>query len=123
MAVRCYDVTNDVNKSGYNVNYTDINSSHWAYKDVAYAKHTGWLNGYADGTFKPDVNITRAEVVAVVNRATDRVADKEYINENYTKLNRFTDVKDSNFWGWADIHEASNTHTAVSGDDAETWIK
>ena len=123
MAVRCYDVTNDVNKSEYTVNYTDISSNHWAYKDVAYAKHTGWLNGYADGSFKPDVNITRAEVVAVVNRATGRIADKEYINENYTKLNRFTDVTDSNFWAWSDIHESANTHMAVSNDDAEKWVK
>lgn len=107
----------------YTVNYTDISSNYWAYRDVAYAKHTGWLNGYADGSFKPDVNITRAEVVAVVNRATGRIADKEYIKENYTKLNRFTDVTDSNFWAWLDIHEAANTHTAVSDDNTETWVK
>ena len=123
MTVRFFDIANDISKSGYTVNYTDISKSHWAYTDVAYAKHTGWLNGYADGSFKPDVNITRAEVVTVVNRATGRIADKEYIKENYTKLNRFTDVKDSGFWGWADIHEAANTHIAVSADDAETWIK
>ena len=123
MTVRYFDIANDISKSGYTVNYTDISKSHWAYEDIAYAKHTGWLNGYADGTFKPDRNITRAEVVAVVNRATDRVADKEYINENYTKLNRFTDVKDSSAWFFGDVYESCNTHTAVSGDDTETWIK
>ena len=109
MTVRCFAVTNDVYDLEYTVNYTDISNTHWAYEDVAYAKHIGWLNGYADGSFKPDVNITRAEVVAVVNRATGRIADKEYIKTNYTKLNRFTDVRNSDLWFFADVLSAANT--------------
>ncbi len=123
MTVRYYDIFNDVQKTGYTVKYTDVAKSYWAYDDIAYAKNIGWLNGYADGTFKGDNNITRAEVVTVVNRATDRKADEEYIKENYTKLNRFTDVTDSSKWYFGDVHEAANEHYAIVSDDSETWVK
>lgn len=123
MAVRYYGLFNDVQKSGYTVKYTDVASPYWAYADIAYAKHIGWLNGYADGTFRGDSNITRAEVVTVVNRATGRTADKEYVKDNFTKLNRFTDVTNNSLWYFFDVNEAAYTHKAVSSDDGETWVK
>ncbi len=123
MAVRYYELFNDVTKTGYTVEYVDVEKDYWAYNDVAYAKHIGWLNGYADGTFRGDNNITRAEVVTVVNRATGRTADKEYVNDNFTKLNRFTDVTDNTLWYFFDVNEAANTHKAVINDNGETWIK
>ena len=123
MAVRYYDLFNDVKIGGLTVKYTDVAPSYWAYDNIAYAKNIGWLNGYADGTFKGDNNITRAEVVTVVNRATGRNADEKYINANYTKLNRFTDVKDSNEWFFDDVFEAANTHIGIKNADSETWVK
>ena len=123
MTVRYYALFNEVKTSGYTVKYTDVNSSYWAYNDVAYAKNIGWLNGYADGTFKGDNNITRAEVVTVVNHATGRYADENYINKNVSTLNKFTDMKNNSHWGYYSIMEAANTHMAVSGTDSETWVK
>ena len=123
MAVRYYALFNNVTKTGYTVEYVDVEKDYWAYNDVAYAKHIGWLNGYADGTFRGDNNITRAEVVTVVNRATGRTADKEYVKDNFTKLNRFTDVTDNTLWYFFDVNEAANTHKAVINDNGETWIK
>lgn len=123
MAVRYYSLFNEVKKTGYTVNYTDLSNSYWAYSDIAYAKNIGWLNGYADGTFKGDNNITRAEVVTVVNSATGRSADKEYINSNFTQLNRFTDVNDSSMWFFLDCMESANTHRAVNSSDGEAWSK
>ena len=73
--------------------------------------------------FKPDININRAEVVTVVNRATGRTPDKEYISENYTKLDRFTDVKDSNAWFFFEVYEASNDHMAYETSNGENWLK
>ena len=52
MTVRFNSLFNDVKKGSYTVKYTDVATNYWAYSDVAYAKHAGWLNGYADGTFK-----------------------------------------------------------------------
>ena len=109
MAVRYYDLFNDVKKSDYTVNYKDLTKSYWAYSDIAYAKHIGWLNGYADGTFKGDNNITRAEVVTVTNHATNRTPDEDYINKNVSTLNKFTDLKNNSHWAYYDILSAANT--------------
>lgn len=123
MTVRYYDLFNDVNKKGNTVKYTDVENSYWAYSDIAFAKNIGWLNGYSDGSFRGDNDITRAEVVTVVNRATGRVADKEYVKDNFTKLNRFTDVTDSSMWYFFDVAEAANDHKAVISENSEVWVK
>ena len=123
MLVRYYSLFNEVKKGGYTVKYTDVDKKYWAYDDIAYAKNIGWLNGYADGTFKGDNNITRAEVVTVTNHATGRTADKDYINKNESTLNKFTDLKNNAHWAYCEIMEAANTHKAASSDKAETWVK
>lgn len=123
MTVRFYDLFNDVKYPANTTKYSDINGKHWAVKDISFAKNIGWLNGYADGTFRPDNNITRAEVVTVVNHATGRYADKEYINKNLSVLNKFTDLKNNSHWGYYSIMESANTHKAVSSSDTETWVK
>lgn len=123
MTVRFNALFRDVKKDGYTVKYTDVAKNYWAYSDVAYAKHAGWLNGYADGTFKGDNAITRAEVVTVVNRATNRKADEEYITKNVSVLNKFTDIRNNSMWYYADVMEAANTHLANTANNAETWLK
>lgn len=123
MTVRFNSLFNDVKKGGYTVKYTDVASNYWAYSDIAYAKHAGWLNGYADGTFKGDNAITRAEVVTVVNRATNRKADEDYITKNVSVLNKFTDIRNNSMWYYADIMESANTHLANTVNNAETWLK
>lgn len=123
MTVRFNSLFNDVKKGGYTVKYTDVATNYWAYSDIAYAKHAGWLNGYADGTFKGDNAITRAEVVTVVNKATGRIADEGYINKNLSSLNKFTDLKNNSHWAFYAIEESANTHIGVTNSDSETWVK
>ena len=123
MAVRFNALFNEVKKDGYTVKYTDVEKGYWAYSDIAYAKNVGWLNGYADGSFKGDNAITRAEVVTVVNKATGRIADEGYINKNLSLLNKFTDLKNNLHWAFYAIAEASNTHLANTHDNSETWVK
>ena len=123
MAVRCYDLFDEIENTIANVKYNDLNSNHWAYKDIAYATNAKWLNGYADGSFKPDINITRAEVVTVINRATGRTPDQEYINANLSALNKFTDLKTNAHWAFYDIMEAANSHDAVTSKESETWAE
>ncbi|WP_455720277.1 S-layer homology domain-containing protein, partial [Agathobacter sp.] len=109
MTVRFNSLFNDVKKGSYTVKYTDVANNYWAYSDIAYAKYAGWLNGYADGTFKGDNAITRAEVVTVVNRATNRKADEDYITKNVSVLNKFTDIRNNSMWYYADVLSAANT--------------
>ncbi len=70
-----------------------------------------------------DNNITRAEIVAIVNRVTDREADTKYVNKNLSSLNRFDDLTDTGYWAYYPIIEAANTHNAVTNADSETWVK
>ena len=82
-----------------------------------------WIAGYADNTFRPDAQIKRAEVVAIVNRMTGRKADRDFVNANMSKINPFTDMNDSVYWAFYDVIEAANTHMAVSKASGETWVK
>ena len=103
--------------------FNDVPKSHWASGYIYSAVGMGWINGYSDSTFKPDSNITRAEVVTIVNRVTGRAADTEYINKNMSAVNKFTDLKDKSYWAFYEILEASNTHNTVDGKSGETWVK
>lgn len=44
-------------------------SNHWAGAEIAKWAERGLVKGYPDGTFKPDGNVSRAEFMALVNRA------------------------------------------------------
>lgn len=51
-----------------NLPYTDIKSDHWSARAVSYVTNEGYMNGYPDKSFKPDRQITRAEVTATIAR-------------------------------------------------------
>ena len=93
------------------------------HEDVPFEKHA---DAFIDGIncFKEAKSFTDVkEIVAVVNRATGRSADIDYINKNFTKLNRFTDVNDSSKWYFADVNEAANEHIGITTSEGETWTK
>lgn len=48
--------------------FYDVTPKHWAYDTIERGASEGWLDGYADGTFRPDALITRAEAVALVDK-------------------------------------------------------
>lgn len=62
-------------------------------------------------------------MVTVVNRATNRTADTEYIAKNMSVLNKFTDIKDNSKWYFDDVMEAANEHKANVLSSSETWVK
>jgi hypothetical protein len=57
------------------------------------------INGYPDGTFRPDREITRAEMVVILNRL---LGDR--LNLDMLDNNRFTDIEDS--WAKDEILKA-----------------
>lgn len=122
MCMRFYDMFEDITVSDKNI-FNDVPKSHWAAGYICNAIAMKWIEGYADGTFKPDSNITRAEVVAIVNHVLDRSADTEYVNKNISAVNKFTDLKDKSYWAFYEILEAANTHIAVQSANGETWVK
>lgn len=48
--------------------FSDMSESHWGYKNINAIKDIGLINGYEDGTFKPDQAMTRAEIAAIIAR-------------------------------------------------------
>lgn len=123
IAVRYYSLFNEVKSVSNTTKYNDLSNNYWAIKNISYATSEKWLNGYSDGSFRPDIVITRAEVMTIINRTTGRNADTEFINKNLTVLNRFTDVKNNSHWAAYDIFEASNDHTGITSGSNEIWSK
>lgn len=106
--------------SGGTKTFADVPSSHWAYAAITSAAEKGWVNGYSDGTFRPENAITRAEVVKITNAVLTRICDKDYVAANSTKLNNYNDITASH-WAYYEILEASNAHDYKAASGVETW--
>ncbi|HBV96255.1 MAG: hypothetical protein JL50_01755 [Peptococcaceae bacterium BICA1-7] len=50
--------------------FTDMGAGHWAYGVVEAAAAAGLMNGYPDGSFRPDTEVTRAETAALLFNLT-----------------------------------------------------
>jgi hypothetical protein len=51
--------------------FSDVPTSHWAFRHVEYAKAQGVVGGYWDGTYRPDFAVTRDQMAVYVQRAFD----------------------------------------------------
>ena len=61
--------------------FADTPESHWAARFISLAENQGWVNGYPDGTFKPDQRITRAEAIILINRVLERATETGHMAE------------------------------------------
>jgi len=100
--------------------FTDVRASYWAGEPIASGVAKGWIKGYPDGTFRPEEYVTRAEVVTLVNRMTERYADRSHIDRNGSLLKQYSDLKKT-YWAYYDIMEAVNRHDYVKSSQEETW--
>ena len=81
----------------------------WYKDDMVTLITNGVMNGYPDGTVKPNNNITRAEIVSLINKLKGRNVNDNY-KETINKLsNKFKDVNKNN-WYYYDVIEASVNH-------------
>ena len=110
----------DVLITGEPVAFTDVASTYWARDYISFAAAKGWIKGYPDATFKPENNITRAEVVTLVNRMLERYSDSSYVDSNKSKLNQYVDLTNAH-WAYYDIMEATNRHDYTKASSSETW--
>src|SRR5699024_703518 len=112
----------DESISGRTTSFGDVESGKWYTSYISYLEKYDIINGYEAGcmgeqcseaerpamrTFRPDAEITRAEFVAMAERAYALFADVKDGNENI-----FTDIDNSH---WA----AEHIYTAIDMD----WIK
>ena len=89
--------------------FSDVPPEHWAAPYIAAMKANGIISGYEDGSFGLGRNITRAEAIAIINRALGRVPNEGKMNA-YISSNGYpaTDIE----WHWAaaQIIEAAVSH-------------
>ena len=108
--------------------FSDVPNDYWASKEIAKAAKLGWIKGYKDGTFRPTNNITRAEVMTLVNRVLERGVDEEGLTEDAIQ---WADNLDKKAWYYYDVQEATNSHEYARTDREikdqtycyEEWIK
>ena len=100
--------------------FSDV-AGHWANTFINSAAQKGWVNGYEDGTFKPEQAITRAEFATLVNNVLDRRVKKENILPD---AKQFSDLN-ANAWYYEACQEAINSHyyERENPSDFEVWTE
>lgn len=99
--------------------YTDVDNGHWAARSIAICASNGWVQGYEDGTFRPDQPITRAEAMTIINRMLGRGVSKGYVCKGAV---RYTDNNPGS-WYYYEILEATNDHEYRNARPFEQWIR
>ena len=86
--------------------FSDVPEGYWAEDLIAFAADVGWVNGYADGTFRPTANITRAAAMKLINNVLERQVDEDGLLEDATQWNDCT----PDDWCYYIVMEATNSH-------------
>ncbi len=79
--------------------YTDMDESHWCYQSIKFLTEIGVLVGYPDGTYKPDIPVSRAEFASMVIKS---------LGQENTTVSQPIDYADiqPDFWGYNIIQKA-----------------
>jgi hypothetical protein len=93
--LKVYSTSTSLNNKPYSfeVNYLkfkDVVPSHWAIKEIAFLSNRGIINGYDDGTFRTDKDVTRYEAAIMIVKALG-------LNTNNKPVPSFTDVSNKHW--------------------------
>lgn len=99
--------------------FNDVPDSAWYAEFVKAAAELGLIDGYEDGTFRPNAPITRAEACAIVNRTLGRAPDKDNLLPEHEMLTWPDNSRDA--WYYAQIQEATNSHDYQWLGAIEVW--
>ena len=94
--------------------FPDI-EGHWAQDYINEAANAGIVNGYEDGTFRPQQYITRAEAVTMVNRTIERHPDADHLLDDMIVWPDNPETA----WYYEQIQEATNSHEYTMNTDDE----
>lgn len=104
--------------SDYNPNFSDIPTTHWAFDHIARVHDYKYITGYQDNTFRPNNNITRAEMAAILNR----VVDLFYEFTQQTRPPHQSSYKDVLESHWAYLHISQlSTVNVIKGYEDNTF--
>jgi len=104
MAVGFFETTRE-EYGGY---FSDVEPDAWYTDYVEAASRVGLVQGFEDGTFRPNANITRAQSCVIVNRALGRKPDEDHLLPE-RKMITWPDNNPGD-WYYADMQEATNSH-------------
>ena len=105
-------------KAGNNP-FSDIDN-HWAKDYIITGVQAGWIDGYPDGTFRPDDPIKRSEAMKIMNCVLNRGVDETSELGDYTN---FPDNSDANKWYYYEVIEAANNHETKGHRPDEDWTR
>ncbi|MGE5701090.1 MAG: S-layer homology domain-containing protein, partial [Clostridia bacterium] len=91
--------------SGNNLQFADT-QGHWAAASIAAAVEQGMMKGYADGSFRPNQGLTRAEAATLFNRLSGRGPLTGLTNTIWSDV-------PLTHWAFAEIAEATQSHAAL----------
>ena len=95
---------------------------HWAGNYIKLASSLGYVNGYEDGAFRPDMPITRGEVATLLNNVLKRQVESE--DDLLDGMKIWNDAQPG-AWYYLAIQEATNSHYYKLKDDgiSEIWTE
>lgn len=82
-----------------NAFYTDMEETHWAYQSIKFLTEVGVVVGYPDGSYKPDIPVTRAEFASMAIKA---LGQESSVVEQDINFNDIT----PDFWAYEIIKKA-----------------
>ena len=100
--------------------FVDVPAEHWACDAVNAASAQGLFGGYADGTFRPEGMLSRAETAVVIGRLLGRTADQTALLTASDTICILPDVPSSH-WAYAAIMEAIVSHEHTYSGGQEIW--
>lgn len=86
--------------------FTDVSADKWYSSYVVKAAQYGLVNGYTDGTFRPEETVRRDEAVTMINRMLGREPDKNQLQGLSVP---FGDIAPTD-WAYYQILEAAVSH-------------
>ncbi|MBE5039529.1 chitobiase/beta-hexosaminidase C-terminal domain-containing protein [Ructibacterium gallinarum] len=99
--------------------FPDVASEFWATQDITALYEAGLIDGYEDGSFRPEIPISRAEVMSIVNRILGRNPDDEYVKT--LEVNPYSDLT-SDKWYYTIVLEATITHDYTLNDAGVEYV-
>lgn len=93
------ELTNAPDKSNYSQQFSDVSKSYWAFGYIGEMVNRGVLDGYPDGKFYPDKNVSRAEFAKIMTSAASLSVN------NYVTWSEYVDVNDH--WAAPYVNAAS----------------
>lgn len=65
--------------------FPDVGTARWSAAKIAFASANRIVNGYADGTFRPTLTVTRAEMIAMLRRTAEFAKSQRGFNPLLTR--------------------------------------